>query len=257
MIDFHSHILPGIDDGSKHIDMSMDMLKLSISEGVEHICATPHFIPEEHEINKETYFEKLNELKNSKVGEQINIVSGLEVYINPTVPELYESGSIWCLNNKKYMLLELPMNQFPIYTEDVFYELRLQGVTPILAHPERNLEIMKDEALLENLINQGALAQLNSGSLRGRYGDKVQAFAKNLVNKNLIHVLGSDGHNISVRKPKIKESFEIVEKLNAALYNSIIINEKKILQGEDIEVLPIKDCKEKKSFSFFNIFKKK
>lgn len=257
MIDFHSHILPGIDDGAKNIDMSLDMLKLSIDEGVEHICATPHFIPEEYEIDKETYFVKLNELKSTNVGQQINIVSGLEVYLDPKVPDLYDQGKIWGINNEKYMLLELPMNHFPLYTEDIFYELRLLGIVPILAHPERNLEIIKNEALLKNLINQGALAQLNCGSLRGKYGEKIQTFARNLVQKNLIHILGSDGHNTSSRKTKLNEGFEIVEKLNKPLYENIIMNENMILLGQDVEVLPIKDYLEKRSFNIFNIFKKK
>jgi protein-tyrosine phosphatase len=256
MIDFHSHILPSVDDGANDMETSIKMLKLSISEGVDFICATPHFIPEEQEINKHIYFEKLKELQDT-IGKQIQIVSGVEVYINPTLPELYKKGKIWCINNKKYMLIELPMNQFPIYTEEIFYELRILGVTPILAHPERNLEIMKNEDLLVNLVNQGALAQLNSGSLRGRYGEKVQDFATNLVKRNLIHVLGSDGHNISRRNTKIKEGFQIVEKLNKPLYENIILNEKKILQGEDVETLPIKELKEKSFLSIFNIFRKK
>ncbi|MPM82302.1 Tyrosine-protein phosphatase YwqE [bioreactor metagenome] len=256
MIDFHSHILPGIDDGAKNMDISLNMLKLSISEGVEHICATPHFIPGEHEINKEIYFSLLTELQSS-IGEHINIVSGLEVYIDPKVPELYKEDKIWCINNKKYMLLELPMNDFPLYTEDVFYELRLLGITPILAHPERNLEIMKDEILLKNLIDQGALAQINSGSLRGKYGERVQVCAENLVKKNLIHLVGSDGHNASSRKTKIKEGFEIIERINKPLYDNILLNEKSIILGEDIEILPIKEEKERKSFSIFNIFRKK
>jgi protein-tyrosine phosphatase len=143
MIDFHSHILPGVDDGSKDFETSLKMIRNSIDEGVECICATPHFIPEEHEITREIYNLKLEQLKCSTIGDHIQVISGLEVYINPTLPKLYKENKIWCINDKKYMLIELPMNQFPIYTEEVFYELRILGVTPILAHPERNIEIIK------------------------------------------------------------------------------------------------------------------
>ena len=244
MIDFHSHILPGIDDGSKDFETSLKMIKISIDEGVECICATPHFIPEEHELTRETYNTKLEELKCSIIGNHIQILSGLEVYINPNLPKLYKEKKIWCINDKKYMLIELPMNQFPIYTEEVFYELRILGVTPILAHPERNIEIIKDENLLVNLVNQGALAQMNSGSLRGKYGEKVEEFSRHLVKRNLIHVFGSDGHNITGRKTKIKEGYEILKKLNGPLYQSILSNEIKIVQVDDLVPLPIKEANE-------------
>lgn len=257
MIDFHSHILPGIDDGSKDFETSLKMIKISIDEGVECICATPHFIPEEHEIKRTIYDERLEELKKNKLGEQIKILSGLEVYINPTLPKLYKENKIWCINDRKYMLIELPMNQFPIYTEEVFYELRILGVTPILAHPERNIAIIKDEELLINLIRQGAIAQMNSGSLRGLYGEKVQEFSKHLVKRNLIHVLGSDGHNITGRKTKLKEGYNILRELNESLYRNIIVNERKIMEGEDIEILPIKEYKEGFINSLLNMFKKK
>lgn len=257
MIDFHSHILPGIDDGSKDFETSLKMIKISIDEGVEYICATPHFIPEEHEINRVLYDAKLEEIKNSSIKGQIQVVSGLEVYINPNLPSLYKEKKIWCINDKKYMLIELPMNQFPLYTEEVFYELRVLGVTPILAHPERNIEIIKNKSLLVKLIDQGAIAQMNSGSLRGKYGEKVEEFAKHLVKRNLIHLLGSDGHNITGRKTKIKEGYQIVKELNAPLYRSIIENEKKVLAGDDVELLPIKEPKEAFINNLFKLFRKK
>jgi len=256
MIDFHSHILPGIDDGSKDFETSLKMIKISIDEGVEYICATPHFIPEEHELKREIYDAKLEEIKNSSIKGHIHVLRGLEVYINPNLPKLYKDKKIWCINDKKYMLIELPMNQFPLYTEEVFYELRILGVTPILAHPERNIEIIKDESLLVNLIEQGAIAQMNSGSLRGKYGEKVEEFSKHLVKRNLIHLLGSDGHNITGRKTKIKEGFKIIKELNTPLYRSIIENEKRVIEGEDIEVLPIKAPKETFINNLFNMFKK-
>ncbi|MEG0775040.1 CpsB/CapC family capsule biosynthesis tyrosine phosphatase [Clostridium sp.] len=256
MIDFHSHILPGIDDGSVDMEISIKMIDISISEGVECICATPHFLPEEVEIKREFYFSKLEELRNAVKKKNIEIISGVELYINPTLPKLYKENKIWGINNKNYMLIELPMQYFPLYTEEVFYELRILGITPILAHPERNFEILKNPNLLVNLINQGALAQMNSGSLTGRYGSKIEEFSKQLVKRNLIHLLGSDGHNISVRKPRIKQGFEKLKELNHPLYLSILENEKKVIQGVPIETLPIVDYKEGLLKSIFSVFKR-
>lgn len=87
------------------------------------------------------------------------------------------------------------MLDFPIYTEKVFYDLRLMGAIPILAHPERNLRIMKNPELFISLVEQGNLAQLNAGSLLGKYGTDIKKCAEKLVARNLIHIVGSDGHN--------------------------------------------------------------
>jgi protein-tyrosine phosphatase len=254
MIDFHSHILPYIDDGSKSFDMSIDMLKLSVDEGTKCICATSHFIPGELEQEKKVYYEKLEGLKNLCRIKEINIeiLPAIELYMHPDLPKLYAEKKIWGVNLTPYVLVELPMQQFPVYTEEVFYELRLQGAMPILAHPERNLRIMKDVALLENLVDQGTLAQMNAGSLRGIYGKDIKEFAEKLVDRNLIHMLGSDAHDDSRRTTKISSAFEIVRKRNEELYQWIIQNQYNVIKGKPVEVLPIKRGKK---FSFFGLFK--
>lgn len=251
MIDFHSHIIPGVDDGSANMAMSCNMLENAKKEGTRVICATPHYIPEEYEISKEDYEERLFKLRNEV--KDIEILSGLEVYINPNLVQLYKEGSIWPINYKKYMLIELPMREFPIYTERVFYELRLQGITPIIAHPERNLSIIKNEELLVNLIEQGNLAQMNAGSLTGIYGEHIKKFAEKLLERNLVHVLGSDGHNDNKRRTDIKKALDIIKEKNFNVYEWIISNEERILKGEEVDILEIKMPKKRKLFGIFNI----
>lgn len=253
MIDFHSHIIPCIDDGSNSLDMSNDMLSNSNNQGIEYICATPHFICGEHEVEYATYVEKLCELQE-KLNSEVKIIQGLEVYINPDLPKLFRDKKIWGYNGKRYMLIELPMQQFPIYTEKVFYQLRLLGVTPVLAHPERNFSILKNPELLINLVEQGNLAQLNAGSLTGLYGTEIRKFAEKLVRMNLIHILGSDGHNNTRRNTDIREGFNRVKELNNELYLWINNNEEKIIDGIELEVPEIITNMRKKSF--FNIFRK-
>ena len=255
MIDFHSHVLPYMDDGSKNFDMSLDMLRISTDEEVKHICATPHFIVGEYEIYRENYDEKLKGLRElcKTYNVNLDIMTGLEIYINPDIPKLYEEGKVWGINDTKYLLIELPMEQFPRYTEDVFYELRLKGAVPIIAHPERNLRIMKDPSLLTNLLEQGVLAQLNAGSLNGLYGKEVKKFAEDLVSRNMIHMLGSDGHNISGRNTKISGAFNMVREINSELYDWISRAQYDILRGSEVEVLPVTSGKKK--FKLFNLFK--
>lgn len=256
MIDFHSHIIHGIDDGAKDIDMSLEMVKISESEGVEFICATPHFITEEFEITREKYIDKLDRLVLASKEEnlKIKILSGLEIYMHPNLPKLYKEKKIWGINDSEYLLIELPMGQFPMYTEDVFYELMLLGAKPILAHPERNIKIMKNHDLIINLIKQGVLMQINAGSLLGDYGKEVKKTAEEFVKRNMVHILGSDGHNITSRKTRLKVAYEIVKDTNEAAYNWVLENGTNIINKvSPMEFLEIKP--KKRGISFFNIFK--
>jgi len=257
MIDFHSHIIHGIDDGAKNLDMSLEMLEIAEGEGVEYICATPHFIAEEFEFTRDKYNKKFDSLvlASKEKDLKIEILSGLEIYMHPNLPQLYKENRIWGINDSEYLLVELPMGQFPRYTEDVFYELMLLGVTPILAHPERNIKIMENHDLIINLIKQGVLMQINSASLLGDYGKKVKKTAEQFVKKNMVHILGSDGHNVTSRKTSIRKAFEIVKDKNEPMYNWISQNQTNIIDNKPMmEILEVKTKDRKKTF--FNIFSK-
>jgi protein-tyrosine phosphatase len=258
MIDFHSHIINGIDDGAKTLEMSLQMLKNAEDEGVEYICATPHFITEEFEISSEKYTEKLDELVLASREENfsIKILAGLEIYMHPSLPKLYKEKKIWGINGSEYILVELPMGQYPIYTEDIFYELMLLGAKPILAHPERNYKIMNNHDLVINLIKQGVLMQTNVGSLLGDYGKTVKKTAQEFVKGNMIHILGSDGHNITSRKTRLKAGYEVVKKINEELYHWILQNETNIINNVTLmDFLELNHKTGKGKFPFFNIFK--
>lgn len=252
MIDFHSHILPDVDDGSKDEIMTSKMLAKSLEENVDVICATPHFIPEEYEIARNDYNEVFQKIaaKNN----DIKIAVGLEVYVNPNLVKLYKSKKIWGINNTKYLLIELPMDDFPIYVENLFYNLHAEGVNPIIAHPERNSRIMNNVDLLINLVNEGTIVQMNSGSLLGIYGSQVKKFAERLVSMNLVHVLGSDAHNDSTRTTRLKEGFDIINKTNPKLYGWILENERLIISGKEINDIP--EIKIKKPGLFDKLFKR-
>lgn len=254
MIDFHCHVIPYVDDGAKNLDMSIQMLEMSFNDGVEYICATPHFIAGESEIERLNYDEKLNNLKEiSKIKDlSVKILNGLELYIHPELPKLYKDGKVWGINDSNYLLIELPMNHFPLYTEEVFYELRLMGATPILAHPERNSKLRDNIKLLENLIDQGTLTQVTSGSLNGLYGKDVKAFAELLVKKNMVHLVGSDAHNNSGRNTMMKKEYEIIKEINKDLFNWIEENQFNIINNKSVNIPEI--IRIKKRVSFFKKF---
>lgn len=254
MLDLHSHIVPEIDDGSASLEVTKDMLINAYNEGTRYICATSHYIFGDFQIQKGIYDDKF--LSVRKLGEEIGIqvVKALEVYLTPNLLELYKEGQIWCINEKKYMLIELPMREIPLYTEDVLYNLRLCGVTPIIAHPERNFKIANNLDILKELLEQGNLAQINAGSLTGLYGSAIKETALKLVERNMIHFIGSDAHNNKNRDTNICSGINEIKRINQDLFLWIVNNEEKILTGEEIYPLEIKD--EKKKGFLSRLFKK-
>jgi len=208
MIDFHSHIIYGVDDGARDIDMSLDMIKNAEKEGTKYICATSHYLLGEYEPDREEYFNKLEELREKS---NIHIIPGLEVYM---------------------------------------------GIKPIIAHPERNIKLINNIDMIEEFIEEGYLLQLNANSLLGKHGQAEKAFGEELVKRNMIHLVGSDGHNNSFRKTDIKEALKRLEELNPELHGFILENEKRVLEGLEIDVPEIRELKEKKK-GFFGLFKRK
>lgn len=247
MIDMHSHIVYGIDDGAKSEEMSLKMLTLSKENGVDEIVATPHFMKgrfnyEYQEVIK--LVEKLQRLAEEN-GIDIKIYCGQEVYYSKNLIEYYNEGVIGTINNSKYMLIELPMIEFNIEEViDSIYELQIRGITPIIAHPERYKLFIKKPSMINKFISEGYLFQLNSGSVVGDFGKDVKKTAKVFLDHNIYSVVGSDAHRDRGRSTDVNEFLNIIdEKCRINLKN----NSQKILNNKEIESGAIK-IKEKKWF---------
>ena len=209
MIDLHCHILPDIDDGPKSLDETREMLSIAAEEGIRVIAATHHYMEEQSSVD--SYLELLDrgirEVQPlGKVPEKdIRIVKGAEVYISPDLARLNGIERL-CLAGSRYLLIELPMLDIPQYTEDVIYNLRLKGILPIIAHPERYLRVQEDPNLLYPLIEMGALGQVNTGSITGFFGNRARKCARILFDHNMAHLIGTDAHSSGRRAPRMKEA---------------------------------------------------
>ncbi|ADL50328.1 tyrosine-protein phosphatase [Clostridium cellulovorans] len=254
MIDFHSHIIPNIDDGAENIATTLEMLKISYGEGTSCICATPHFIPEEMEISRSSYDILFKEVVYKKSA-NIKIITGLELYMSPSIPNLWDKKKIWGINDTNYLIIELPLNSYPNYADDVFYELSIRGVKPIIAHPERNIYLQNNLSKMKDLLGKDILFQVNSGSLTGKFGEDAKNTAHDLVKRNMVHLLGSDAHGSDSRTPKIRKAFDLIKDMNLELYNWILSNEENIINGKPVLPLPIKEEEKKKTI--FSFLKKK
>lgn len=237
VIDIHSHILPGVDDGAKTEQDSLAMAKLAVKEGITTIIATPHhrnraFDNYKQEI--ETSVSILNDLyKENNI--PLTVVPGQEVRIYGEIIEDYENGEIQTLSDSKYVLVEFPFGEVPQYTERLFYDMQISGLIPVIAHPERNKELIEDHGRMYELIRNGALAQLTAGSLHGEYGKEIEQFSYELLDANLIHFIASDAHNTTTRGFGLKQAYEkIKNKYGVEAYYSLLENSQLLIDDANV-----------------------
>ncbi|MFS0668967.1 CpsB/CapC family capsule biosynthesis tyrosine phosphatase [Peribacillus frigoritolerans] len=215
LIDIHCHILPGVDDGSADIKESFNMAKKAVEAGITHLFATPHHLNEKYVNVKSDIIDRAGRLNESLQQENIplTIHLGQEVRIHRDIFSSLEKEEILTLDdNGTYMLLELPSGSVPTYTQDVIYELQLKGIKPIIVHPERNKELIENHKLLFELVQEGALTQLTSGSIIGQFGKNIKSFSKKIIEHNLAHFIATDAHNIDTRGFTLQQAYETITK---------------------------------------------
>jgi protein-tyrosine phosphatase len=243
MVDLHTHIIFGIDDGSNDIKESINIMKNAELAGFSGLVATPHYIEGSYTSNNSDKFKLLDEIKSQAKLQNINIdiYIGNEVFITENIENLMDLHQISSINNSKYILVELPMLGLHTNLQSCVFRLSSLGYITIIAHPERYEFVQKDPNKLIEFINQGVLFQLNSGSLLGTYGRKAEKTAKILLKNNMIHFIATDthsdrGHNYShinevrdlVSKLTSKDNFDILICRNPIN----VINNKKIIITE-------------------------
>jgi protein-tyrosine phosphatase len=254
MIDIHSHLIYEVDDGSKSAEMSLNMARQYIKSGFKDVVCTPHYLGEGMSKTADEVIASYRALKKllEDNGINLNIHLGNEVYISLDLIGDLEKKKYFTINDSKYILIEFPANDIPLYTDDIFYELQLKGYIPIIAHPERNSKIIKQPNILYEFIRKGALAQLNLHSLTGLYGERVYKTANILLRHNLIQLIGTDSHSDRGRSPKATDALRKLEtKIGKEEFKKLAeINPRKILNNE---LLTIDNIIEFNKRSFFNL----
>ena len=199
MIDIHSHLIYGVDDGSTSIEKSLEILNDLSKNGITDIILTPHYITDTNYVSsKRNNIEKLIELKREikKQGININLYLGNEIYIDPNILDLIKSNQICSLNNSEYILVELPMSGlYPDYQE-IFSDLLKIGFKVILAHPERYTAFQKDKEKINEVVDMGVLLQCNIDSILGNYGNNAKKTLKYILKNKLVSFVGTDIHSI-------------------------------------------------------------
>lgn len=240
MIDFHTHILPCIDDGAKSMSESIHILKEAKEVGFETIVLTSHYMEGYYEANVKKRIEVFTSIKNMMKENEINIniVLGNEIYFRDNISELIKDGHASTIGDTKYILFELPFNIKPINLYDCLYNILQNGFVPILAHPERYSFVQQNPNMINDLIKTGVLIQANFGSFIGQYGKRAQSIVKKLLKNNMIHFLGTDVHRENSIYKKIPY---IIDKLNKFIGQEKLeeltnINPKLVLENKTIEI---------------------
>lgn len=240
MIDVHAHLLPGVDDGPSTWDEAVGMVKLAAEEGITQMVATSHMMAEGAFVNTRTDLLPLvNELRRRihDVGLDVQIHPGGEVYMTYDVVRRLERGELltYC-DAGRYMLLEMPSGEMPRYAGDVIFDLKLAGITPVIAHPERNMDVMAKPERVTELLEQGALLQVNISSLGSR--QPIQRTARWLLEHGLVQFLATDAHGLYHRRPRIRKYVERVRSWagDELVQRLLTDNPAALLSGEAIEV---------------------
>ena len=232
MIDFHNHVLPDVDDGSKDMQMTLNMLKTASDQGIKKIVNTTHLQHPKME-GKNTdfkYIQSINEKVISKAqaeGLDIEIKLASEVYYLPNLCELIDNP-LATING--YMLIEFPMIITPDNFEDTFFQLKLKGITPILAHPERYRFFQEDVSRLQKIKDMGTLFQIDAGSLIGHFGARAKITSINMLSNGYCHLIGSDSHNDMRRNFCLKDAYDIIS--SEEIVDILKQNSEKVFFGE-------------------------
>ena len=208
LIDLHCHILPGIDDGAKNADVSMQLLQQELDSDVVGICFTPHFYYERMTIdeflaNRHQAFSVLKQ-RIKAAGINMAFKTGAEVYFSPALPSL--DLRKLAIYGTDYLLLELPTSYHPSGIADLLFEIQQKGFTPILAHVERYPYVCENPSLLYEWVSGGALAQINASGLI-RKGHTAKLLEK-FIDWNLVHLLCTDAHHPEKRPAQLKAGFD-------------------------------------------------
>jgi protein-tyrosine phosphatase len=237
-IDIHSHILPGVDDGSFSMEETMEMLRIAGNEGITTIIATPHYAVGSKNMTIEELINIRNQVQETakRLGLNYDILLGNEIFYSESVLEDVILGKAMTLADSRYVLIEFGVREHFKTIYHGLQEFVLAGYAPVLAHVERYNCLVKREDLMKELIKLGSYIQMNSVSLGGRFWNTEAAYHRRLVNKGLVHFIGTDCHNAKLRPPLIEDAYKAVSKhmSDTHIKQIFIENPKKILENKYI-----------------------
>jgi protein-tyrosine phosphatase len=243
MIDIHHHLLPGLDDGARDLDISLAMAGMAIEDGITHIVCTPHashhftFNPE---VNAER-FAALQDLIQERFGDRLTLGLGCDFHLMfENIEDAQRHPTRYTINGHRYLLVEFAPTAIYPNTANTFYQLSLSGMTPIITHPERNPILARNPEKMADWIRTGALIQITASSLTGRFGPQAEQVSHWLLEHQWVHFLATDAHNLESRPPRLRFAYDLVaEKYGVDTAERLcVLNPRAVFQGDELPPQP-------------------
>ena len=242
MIDIHTHILPGVDDGPSALEESLEMARIAVRDGIRIMVATPHCLNGVYVNWRQDILSACAEF-NSALGKAripLTVLPGSEVHLSPEIMDALENNRLMTLNDTgRYLSLELPDQFIHKSVIRLINRFRHMGITPIITHPERNIAIQHDVTMLSDLISAGALSQITAGSLTGKFGRYAFNCCQEILEQKMVHFMASDAHSPGARPPNLHAAFKNLSSLTGETRAEKIMFEasRAVIEGKKIDSL--------------------
>ncbi|WP_193162896.1 tyrosine-protein phosphatase [Microbulbifer hainanensis] len=218
MIDLHCHLLPGIDDGPRDMGQALALARAAVADGITHAVVTPHIHVGRYQNSRRSIAHDCVVMRAAleREGIDLSLNYAAEIRVCAEIPGLVTKNELpflGCWHGFRVLLLELPHSHIPHGTEQLFSWLIDRGIRPLIAHPERNRDILRDYNNAINLVDRGCIFQVTAGSLIGQFGEGAKARSLQLLRSGLITLLATDAHHLVRRPPNLSEGRRMAEKL--------------------------------------------
>lgn len=218
MIDLHCHILPGIDDGSRNLEMSLEMARMAVADGITLTACTPHIYPGLYMNDAAGIAAARAELQRAldEHGIPLKLTTGADVHLVPGLLQGLRGGTVPTLHGTRYLLLEPSHHVAPPHFQESVFQLVAAGYVPVITHPERLTWIEDHYPVFADLVRQGAWMQLTSGSLMGLFGPRAKYWSERFLGDGLTHILATDAHSTGRRSPQMAQARELAARIVGA-----------------------------------------
>lgn len=253
MVDIHSHILPGVDDGPETLEDALAMVRMAAAAGTTDIVATPH-ADLQFRFQPELVHQKIAELTDA-CGNIPRIHSGCDFHLHwDNIRDALENPARYTINHKRYLLVEFSELLIPKSTDEVFDRMLAAGITPVVTHPERNGLLHRRIEQIAGWVTRGAFVQITGQSFLGRFGREAKSVSEELMKRRLVHFIASDAHDTRRRPPVLTEARQYVAKHygEERAERLFTANPGKTLTGDDLDPEPEMQPKPRKWYSFWS-----
>ena len=242
MIDLHCHMLLGIDDGPEALEVSLEMARIAVADGITVTACTPHIYPGLYENDAAGITAAVATFRKAlrEAGIDLQLVVGADVHLDPDMVNGLKQGRIPSLNGTRYFLFEPPHHVAPPRIEDMVFSLVNAGYVPVLTHPERLSWIESHYPVFPKLVRAGCWMQLTAGSITGRFGPRAKYWSERMLDEGLVHIVATDAHRADKRPPLLAEARDAVAARlgRQAADDMVLTRPQGILKNVSPETLP-------------------